>query len=181
MSESSEMNGSKKPRDTEQRDSSPQDPSVFDMLNLLRRRLYVSRDDIIANCRTASKDDEGRFDWSVLDPGYHSSTVKTCIRLAATTYEGFNIKMLKRVMFCFLLEILNEGAPASFFTLKQGETKANRQCRNLLSLLITSALAIRLLVLSQLGKKQRRSLKWPLTVEIFVYIRGTVPSELDRN
>jgi hypothetical protein len=49
------------------------------------------------------------------------------------------------------------------------------------SLLITSTLAIRLLVLSQLGKKQRRSLKWPLTVKIFVYIRGTVPSELDRN
>jgi hypothetical protein len=53
-------------------------------------------------------------------------------------------------------------------------------CGNLLSLLITSTLAIRLLVLSQLGKKQRLSLKWPLTVEIVVYIRETVPSELDR-
>jgi hypothetical protein len=60
-------------------------------------------------------------------------------------------------------------------------THPANNCRNLLSLLITSTLAIRLLVLSQLGKKQRRSLKWPLTVEIFVYIRGTVPSELDRN
>jgi hypothetical protein len=98
------------------------------MLNLLRRRLYLCRGDIIANIRSASKDVDGKIVWLILDPNFHSVIVKACIRLVATTYEGFNILMLKRVMFCFLLEILNEGASASFFALKKGETKANRQC-----------------------------------------------------
>jgi hypothetical protein len=61
----------------------------------------------------------------VLDPEYHSKTVK----LVAATYEGFNMLMLKRVMFCFLPEVLNEGTPTSFLALKKGETAVNRRCQ----------------------------------------------------
>jgi hypothetical protein len=43
-------------RNAEQRDGSHQDTGVFDMLNLLRCRLYITREDIIAHVRSASKD-----------------------------------------------------------------------------------------------------------------------------
>jgi len=43
--------------------SGSQEPSIFDVLIIFRRRWFLNRDHLIANILSATKDDAGRLDW----------------------------------------------------------------------------------------------------------------------
>ncbi|KAN0132765.1 hypothetical protein V8E53_009436 [Lactarius tabidus] len=56
--------------------------SVFDMLNVLRRRLLVTREELVKQVSMVSKDAEGLVDWVVLHPEFHSTLAKCAFFLA---------------------------------------------------------------------------------------------------
>jgi hypothetical protein len=57
------------------------DMSVFDMLNVLRRRLLVTREELVKQVSMVSKDAEGLVDWVVLHPEFHSTLAKCALFL----------------------------------------------------------------------------------------------------
>src|SRR5579863_5323477 len=86
------------------------EPSVFDLLNIFRRRWYLHRDHLIANILSATKDNAGRLDWVDFQPPFHTHLVRkalTLLPLLCPVAKG------KRVMFVFLLEVLNEDSHGS--------------------------------------------------------------------
>ena len=87
------------------------EPSVFDVLNVFRRRWFLHRDHLIANVLSATKDDSGRLDWVDFQPSFHTHLVHKAVSLLPPLCP---VAKGKRVMFVFLLEVLNEdshGAP----------------------------------------------------------------------
>jgi len=57
------------------------DPSCFELLDLLRRRLTVARLHIVARATMAQKDEEGRFTWVEFDPRFHLHLFKCVFSL----------------------------------------------------------------------------------------------------
>src|SRR5579863_9941202 len=51
------------------------EPSVFDVLNIFRRRWFLHRDHLIANVLSATKDDAGHLDWVDFQPPFHTHLV----------------------------------------------------------------------------------------------------------
>ena len=79
------------------------DPSVFDLLNAFRCRLYVSCDALIVHVHAATKDVDGNIDWLNLKSSYHPEIVKKSLGVAHAQFSGFGLSKLKKAMFCFLL------------------------------------------------------------------------------
>ncbi|KAI9431696.1 hypothetical protein H4582DRAFT_2198849 [Lactarius indigo] len=105
-----------------------EDLSVFDLLNIARRRYFISRDELISNITEASKDAFGLFDWVVLKKDYHSKVVSKFIW---TLGDGKrltprSVEKIKKILFVFLLDVLNGVSVGDFFALKKGETLENR-------------------------------------------------------
>src|SRR5579863_1452007 len=87
------------------------EPSVFDVLNVFRRRWYIHRDHLIANILSATRDDAGRLDWIDFQPPFHTHLVRKAMSLLPPLCP---VAKGKKVMFVFLLEVLDEdghGAP----------------------------------------------------------------------
>src|SRR5579863_10294748 len=59
----------------------PAEPSVFDVLNIFRRRWYIHRDHLIANILSAIKDDAGQLDWVDFQPPFHTHLVHKAVTL----------------------------------------------------------------------------------------------------
>ncbi|KAI9429927.1 hypothetical protein H4582DRAFT_1601011 [Lactarius indigo] len=105
-----------------------EDLSVFDLLNIARRRYFISRDKLISNITEASKDAFGVFDWVVLKKDYHSKVVAKFIW---TLGDGKrltprSVEKVKKILFVFLLDVLNGVSAGDFFALKKSETLENR-------------------------------------------------------
>ncbi|KAG0705287.1 hypothetical protein DFH29DRAFT_996871 [Suillus ampliporus] len=106
------------------------DPSVFDMLNVLRRRLFVNVDELRKNILIATKDDKGQIDWVTLSPAYHGTLVKTALVLVLRgVLNAPLVPLVKRTLFVYILELLNEGKDTMFFALSKGATTHNRAQR----------------------------------------------------
>ncbi|KAI9448741.1 hypothetical protein BJY52DRAFT_1365257 [Lactarius psammicola] len=105
-----------------------EDLSVFDLLNIFRHRYYVSRDVLASHVTEASKDAFGFFDWVVLDKDYHSKVITKFIWIVGEgrRFPPSFVEKIKKVMFVFLLGVLNGAAAEDFFALKKGETLENR-------------------------------------------------------
>src|SRR5579863_2327757 len=83
------------------------EPSVFDVLNVFRRRWFLHRDHLIANLLSATKDEGGKLDWIDFQPPFHTHLVRKAVSLLPPLCP---VAKGKRVMFVFLLEVLNEDS-----------------------------------------------------------------------
>jgi hypothetical protein len=96
------------------------DLSVFDVLNIFRRRWFLSRANLVANVTSAQKAEDGNFSWVEFAPPYHSHLVKCAVVLVPHP-----VHVVKRVMFVYILELLNGVGNTAFFDLQKGGRKAN--------------------------------------------------------
>ncbi|KAI0287279.1 hypothetical protein BC826DRAFT_972331 [Russula brevipes] len=96
------------------------DLSVFDIQNIFRRRWFLSRANLLANVISAQKAEDGKISWVEFSPQFHSHLVKCAIALVPRP-----VLKVKKVMFVFILELLNEEGNTAFFNLKSGGRKAN--------------------------------------------------------
>jgi hypothetical protein len=96
------------------------DLSVFDIHNIFRRRWFLSRTHLLTNVISAQKDEDGNISWVEFSPQYHSHLVKCAVALVPHP-----VLKVKKVMFAYILELLNEGGHMAFFELQKGGRKAN--------------------------------------------------------
>jgi predicted RNA-binding Zn-ribbon protein involved in translation (DUF1610 family) len=97
--------------------------SVFDILNIFRRRWFLSRTALLTHVISAQKAEDGNISWVEFDPPFHSHLVKCAVALVPRL--GCPVPMVKRVMFVFILELLNQEGHLAFFDLQKGGRKAN--------------------------------------------------------
>ena len=100
------------------------DLSVFSVLNTFRRRWFLSQDHLLANVISAQKAEDGKTTWVEFTPSFHSHLVKCAIALVPRP-----VPRVKRVMFVFVLELLNQEGHLTFFELQKGGRKANNAQR----------------------------------------------------
>src|ERR1700722_2115191 len=94
--------------------------SVFDILNIFRRRWFLSRTDLLTHVISAQKAEDGNISWVEFTPQYHSHLVKCAIALVPHP-----VLTVKKVMFVYVLELLNGKGNSAFFNLQLGGRKAN--------------------------------------------------------
>ena len=56
-------------------------PSVFDVLNVFRRRWFLNRDHLLANILSAQKDDTGKIFWVDFLPPFHTHLMRRALAL----------------------------------------------------------------------------------------------------
>ena len=96
------------------------DLSVFDIHNIFRRRWFLSRAHLLTNVISAQKDEDGNIFWVEFTPQYHSHLVKCAVALVPHP-----VLKVKKVMFAYILELLNGEGHMAFFELQKGGRKAN--------------------------------------------------------
>ena len=96
------------------------DLSVFDILNVFRRRWFLSREALLANVLSAQKAEDGLVSWVEFAPPFHSHLVKCALALIPGP-----VPKVKQCMFVFILELLNREGHLAFFELQKGGRKAN--------------------------------------------------------
>src|SRR6267142_722012 len=84
--------------------------SVFDILNIFRSRWFLNRDHLIANVLSAQKSDEGRYSWVDFQPPFHTHLVQHARALLPPLCP---VAKGKKVMFVFILEVLDGDGPKS--------------------------------------------------------------------
>jgi hypothetical protein len=97
--------------------------SVFDVLNIFCHRWFLSRTAFLAQVISAQKVEDGNISWVEFNPPFHSHLVKCAVALVPRL--GCPVPMVKRVMFVFILELLNQEGHLAFFDLQKGGRKAN--------------------------------------------------------
>src|SRR6266702_1433537 len=100
------------------------DRSVFDILNIFRRSWFLSRANLLVNTISAQKAEDGKISWVEFTPPFHSHLVKCAVALVPHP-----VHVVKRVMFVFILELLNGTGHSAFFKLQKGSRKANNAQR----------------------------------------------------
>jgi hypothetical protein len=95
------------------------DLSVFDILNIFRRRWFLSADHLRAQALSAQKAEDGKIFWVEFSPQFHAHLVKCAVALVPRP-----ISKVKKVMFGFILELLNGEGPHAFFDLTKGDRRA---------------------------------------------------------
>ena len=105
---------------------------VFDILNIFRRRWFLSRSHLLANVISAQKAEDGNISWVEFSSPYHAHLVKCAIALMPHPVPGVKVlthpvpvAKVKGVMFVFVLELLNQEGHLAFFELQKGGRKAN--------------------------------------------------------
>ncbi|KAI0277316.1 hypothetical protein BC826DRAFT_976641 [Russula brevipes] len=94
--------------------------SVFDIHNIFCRRWFLSRTNLLTNVISAQKDEDGNISWVEFTPQYHSHLVKCAVALVPHP-----VLKVKKVMFVYILELLNQEGHMAFFELQKGSRKAN--------------------------------------------------------
>jgi predicted Zn-ribbon and HTH transcriptional regulator len=103
--------------------------SVFDILNTFRRRWFLSIDNLRAQALSAQKAEDGKIFWVEFTPQFHAHLVKCAVALVPHP-----IQKVKRVMFVYILELLNGQGHQAFFDLTKGTriaTQAQKQKKQL--------------------------------------------------
>ncbi|KAH9051989.1 hypothetical protein EDB83DRAFT_2521826 [Lactarius deliciosus] len=94
--------------------------SVFDILNTFHHRWFLSRTNLLANAISAQKAEDRNISWVEFFPPFHSHLVKCAVALVPHP-----VHKVKKVMFVFILELLNGVGTSAFFDLQKGGCKAN--------------------------------------------------------
>ncbi|KAI0255313.1 hypothetical protein BJV78DRAFT_1279489 [Lactifluus subvellereus] len=111
------LKGEAKPKRSHPEDS---ELSVFDILNIFRRRWFLSRAHLLTNVISAQKAEDGNISWVEFTPQYHSHLVKCAIALVPHP-----VLKVKKVISGYILEFLNGKGDLAFFNLQMGSRKAN--------------------------------------------------------
>jgi len=99
---------------------------VFDLLNLFRCQWFLLRDWLVSNVASAQRTDDSSIDWVEFPPTAHTHLVRCAIKLAPSVPAA----KVKRVMFVYLLEVLNgDGPVSSFFAPRRARTPHKRRTR----------------------------------------------------
>ena len=75
----------------------------------------------MTNVISAQKTEVGNISWVEFTPQYHSHLVKCAVALVPHP-----IQVVKKVMFVYILELLNREGHMAFFDLQKGGRKANK-------------------------------------------------------
>jgi hypothetical protein len=103
--------------------------SIFDILNIFQHCWFLSRDHLRAQALSAQKAEDGKLIWVEFTPQFHAHLVKCAVALVPQL-----IQKVKKVMFGFILEPLNEKGPQAFFDLLKGNrwaTTAQKEKKHL--------------------------------------------------
>jgi hypothetical protein len=92
------------------------DLSMFDILNIFQCCWFLSVDHLRTQALLAQKADNGKMFWVEFTPQFHAHLVKCTVVLVPQL-----ISKVKKVMFVFILELLNEEGPQAFFDLTKGQ------------------------------------------------------------
>jgi hypothetical protein len=95
------------------------DLSVFDIHNIFHRRWFLSRDHLVANVISAQKAEDRKMFWVEFAPQFHAHLVKCAVALVPRP-----LNKVKKVMFGYILELLNGEGPQAFFDLTKGQRVA---------------------------------------------------------
>jgi hypothetical protein len=96
------------------------DLSVFDILNIFQCRWFLSVGHLQAQALSAQKADNGKIFWVEFTPQFHAHLVKCAVALVPRP-----ILKVKKVMFVYILELLNEEGNQAFFDLSKGDRWAS--------------------------------------------------------
>jgi hypothetical protein len=94
--------------------------SVFDIHNIFCRCWFLSRDHLMANVISAQKAEDGKVFWVEFAPQFHAHLVKCTVALVPRP-----LNKVKKVMFGYILELLNGEGPQAFFDLAKGQRVAS--------------------------------------------------------
>jgi hypothetical protein len=103
--------------------------SVFDILNIFCQRWFLSTNQLKTHIFLAQKAKDGKKFWVEFSPQFHAHLVKCTVALVPHP-----IQKVKKVMFMYLLELLNGQGHQAFFNLTKGTrigTQARRRRSNL--------------------------------------------------
>jgi hypothetical protein len=95
--------------------------SIFDILNIFHHQWFLSVDHLRANALSAQKAKSRKIFWVKFAPQFHSHLVKCAVVLVPHP-----LLKVKRVMFVYLLELLNGEGPQAFFDLTKGTSIATQ-------------------------------------------------------
>jgi hypothetical protein len=96
------------------------------VLKLFRQRWFLNRDHLVANVLSAQRDDAGHFTWVDFLPPFHTHLVQ---RMLALLPPLCPVAKGKKVMFSFILEVLDGKGDSSFFDLARSKPKKTRPRR----------------------------------------------------
>ena len=88
--------------------------SVFDILNIFCCQWFLSRSHLMANAISSQKTEDGNISWVEFSPHFHSHLVKCAVALVPHP-----VCKVKKVMFAFILELLNKEDHLAFFLSKR--------------------------------------------------------------
>ena len=101
--------------------------SVFDVLNLFRARWFLNRDHLLSLVVFAQKVDTGNeISWVEFTPQAHSHLVRQALALAPPSYP---LALCKRVLFTFILEVINDQGTRSLASFVKTSAPRHRQVR----------------------------------------------------
>ena len=95
---------------------------VFDILNIFHCRWFLLRSHLLTNVISAQKAEDGNISWVEFSSPFHAHLVKCTIALVP---HPVPVAKVKKVMFVFVLELLNREGHMAFFELQKGGRKAN--------------------------------------------------------
>jgi hypothetical protein len=88
---------------------------IFNILNIFCHHWFLSVDHLRANALSAQKAENGKISWVEFAPHFHSHLVKCTVVLVPHP-----LLKVKKVMFVFILELLNQEGHQAFFDLMKG-------------------------------------------------------------
>jgi hypothetical protein len=86
-------------------------PSIFNILNIFRRRWFLNRDHLIANILLAQKDEHGKISWVDFQPMFHTHLVRRALALLPPLCP---VAKGKHCMFVFILKVLDDDGPGPY-------------------------------------------------------------------
>jgi hypothetical protein len=102
---------------------------VFDILNTFQCCWFLSWEHLMAQVTMAQKAEDRKFLWVEFSPQFHSHLVKYTVTLVPRP-----LNKVKKVMFAYILELLNGEGPQAFFDLTKGQCltmKAQKENKHL--------------------------------------------------
>jgi hypothetical protein len=98
--------------------------SVFDILNIFCQWWFLSINHLRAQALSAQKAEDRNIFWVELTPQFHAHLVKCAVALIPHP-----IQKVKKVMFIYILELLNSKGHQAFFDLAKGTRLATQAQR----------------------------------------------------
>jgi hypothetical protein len=95
--------------------------SIFDILNIFHQQWFLSTNQLKAQALLAQKAEDGKIFWVEFTPQFHAHLVK-----CAAALVPHPIQKVKKVMFVYILELLNGKGSLAFFNLAKGTRLATQ-------------------------------------------------------